>query len=108
MCVGGTVDIGQFLAVTAGMFRPAPGRAGGSALGLLSWLALTALAVTLPLGKRAHSGLNGARWVASLWALGSLALAAVHPTAGVGGPRPALGTPLSSFALALVVLVRGH
>ena len=40
----GSLDIAQFLATNSGMFRSAPGRAAGSVLGLIVWLALTAIA----------------------------------------------------------------
>lgn len=105
--IAGTADIAQFLVGNSGMFSTAPGRAAGSVLGLLFWIGLTVLAFSLALGTRSRLVLGGTLWVASLLTVGSLALAAVHAAAGVGGLRPALGAILALLAIVLVVRLRG-
>jgi uncharacterized membrane protein YhaH (DUF805 family) len=100
----GSLDIAQFLATNSGMFRSAPGRAAGSVLGLIVWLALTAIAGLAASGRRSR-GLAGATLLlAGLAAIGSVGLTAIHAAAHVGGLRPALGGVLSLVALGLAIV----
>jgi hypothetical protein len=102
----GALDIGQFLASNAGMFRAAPGRAAGSVLGLGLWLALTGLSGTAAWGRRPPHLARSILALSGLLALGSVALVAIHAAARVGGLRPALGGILGLIALGLAFLAR--
>ncbi|MDQ6885491.1 MAG: hypothetical protein M3077_14840, partial [Candidatus Dormibacteraeota bacterium] len=55
--LAGTADVGEFLATRTAMFTDAPGRAAGSVLGLLFWLALLAVAA----GRYAGGERRGSR-----------------------------------------------
>lgn len=102
--VVGSLDIAQFLATNRGMFSSAPGRAAGSVLGLLLWIALTALAGVAASGRRSRRLAGTTLVVAGLVAIGSVGLTAVHAAAHVGGLRPALGGVLSLVALGIAVV----
>lgn len=102
----GAFDIGQFLASNGTMFRSAPGRAAGSVLGLVLWLALTGLSGAAASGRRSSQLSRAILALSGLLALGSLGLVAVHAAARVGGWRPALGGALGLMALALAILAR--
>lgn len=102
----GTLEVAQFLASNSGMFTSAPGRAAGSALGLLLWLALTGLAGFAAISRRS-AGLGRPMVVLSgLLALGSVGLAAIHAAAHVGGLRPALGGLLGLAVLLLAIVAQ--
>ncbi len=104
----GSVDVGQFLGTNTSMFASAPGRAVGSVLGLLLWVALAGLAGTAAVGHRPRRLPGAILGLAVLVAVGSLALTAIHASAHVGGLRPASVGVLSLAALSLAVLaVRG-
>lgn len=98
------MDIGQFLATNGGMFRAAPGRAAGSVLGLLLWLALAGLVGAAASDARSSRFSRTILALSGLLAVGSLALVAVHAAARVGGWRPALGGILGLTALGLAYL----
>lgn len=100
----GALDIGQFLATNGGMFRAAPGRAAGSVLGLLLWLALAGLVGAAASDARSSRFSRTILALSGLLAVGSLALVAVHAAARVGGWRPALGGILGLTALGLAYL----
>jgi hypothetical protein len=100
----GALDIGQFLATNGSMFRAAPGRAAGSALGLALWLVLAGLAGAAASGARSARLSRSLVALSGLLAVGSLGLVAVHAAARVGGWRPALGGVLGLAALGLAYL----
>ena len=98
----GALDVAEFLARRPGLFTEAPGRAFGSVLGLLLWLALgSAAALT------ARDGQNRNRMIvplAILLAFGNVGLTIVHLRANVGGWRTWLGGGLGVAALGLGLL----
>lgn len=100
----GTLDIGQFLATNQSMFRLAPGRAAGSVLGLVLWLALTGLSLSAASGHGTSRLSRTILPVSGLLAVGSLGLVAVHAAARVGGLRPAVGGVLGLSALGIAWL----
>jgi hypothetical protein len=102
----GALDIGQFLASNASMFRVSPGRTAGSALGLVLWLALVGLSGAAASGQRSSPLYRSILPISGLLAVGSLGLVAVHAAARVGGLRPALGGVLGLAALGLAYLAR--
>ncbi|HUY09797.1 MAG TPA: hypothetical protein VMW80_10195 [Candidatus Dormibacteraeota bacterium] len=104
----GSLDVAQFLATNTGMFSAAPGRAAGSVLGLILWLALTVLAGIAASGRRFRQLTRAVLVVAGLVAVGSVGLTAVHAAAHVGGLRPALGGVLSLVALAIAIVAVRH
>jgi hypothetical protein len=104
----GAGDIGQFLVTNGTTFRAAPGRAAGSVLGLVLWLALGGLAGAAASGPRSPQVSRSILALSGLLALGSLGLVAVHAAARVGGLRPALGGILGLTALGLAYLGGRH
>lgn len=104
----GSLDVAQFLAANTGMFNSAPGRAAGSVLGLVLWIALTALAGIAASGHRFRQLATAILVVAILVAVGSVGLTVVHAAAHVGGLRPAVGGVLGLAALAVAVVAIRH
>lgn len=106
--LAGTVDVGQFLATRTAIFTDAPGRAAGSVLGLLFWLALLLLALRrywngdTPINRRVTLALAG------LVAVGNVGLTLIHLKAGIGGWRPILGGGLGLAAILLAVASLGR
>jgi hypothetical protein len=99
--VAGTADVGQFLATRSAMFTDAPGRAAGSVLGLVFWLALLLVAASRYLNgdqRRTRAATVG---LAGLVAVGNVGLTLIHLKAGIGGWRPVLGGGLGVAALVL-------
>jgi hypothetical protein len=103
----GSADVGQFLATRTAMFTDAPGRAAGSVLGLIFWLALLGVAST-----RLSGDLSGSKRatlvLAGLVAVGNVGLTLIHLKAGIGGWRPMLGGGLGIAALLLALAARGE
>lgn len=99
----GSLDIAQFIATNRGMFGSAPGRAGGSVLGLVLWLALTGLAGTAATRQPSPRLVKGTITVSGVVAVGSVGLTAIHAAAQVGGLRPALGGVLGLAAFGLAI-----
>ncbi len=97
--LAGTADVGQFLATRTAMFTDAPGRAAGSVLGLLFWLALLALAAGRYAGGERRGSRAATIGLAGLVAIGNVGLTAIHLKAGIGGWRPILGGGLGVAAL---------
>jgi len=106
--LAGSADVGEFLATRSAMFTDAPGRAAGSVLGLLFWLALLGVASTRyftgdrPASRRLTLALAG------LVATGNVALTLIHLKAGIGGWRPMLGGGLGIAAIVLALAGRGE
>jgi hypothetical protein len=100
----GALDIGQFLATNESMFRVAPGRAAGSVLGLVLWLALAGLSGSTASGHGSSQLSRTVLPISGFLAVGSLGLVAVHAAAHVGGLRPAAGGILGLTALGLAWL----
>jgi hypothetical protein len=104
--LAGSADVGEFLATRTAMFTDAPGRAAGSLLGLLFWLALFLvgsmryISGDTPGSRRATLGLAG------LVAVGNVGLTLIHLKAGIGGLRPMLGGGLGVAALVLALAAR--
>ena len=99
--LAGSADVAEFLATRSVMFTDAPGRAAGSVIGLIAWVALLGMATV----RYARGERRGARaatlGLAGLVAAGNVGLTAIHVKAGVGGLRPIVGGVLGVFALAL-------
>ena len=99
--LAGAADVAEFLGTRSAMFTDAPGRAAGSVIGLVAWVALLGVATT----RYARGERRGARaatlGLAGLVAAGNVGLIAIHLKAGVGGLRPIVGGVLGVFALAL-------
>jgi hypothetical protein len=88
------------------MFTDAPGRAAGSAVGLVLWLGLLAVA-TLRYMRGERPGSRAVTvGLAGLVAAGNIGLTAIHLKAGIGGLRPAVGGVLGVLALALALTSR--
>ncbi|MGH7641096.1 MAG: hypothetical protein ACREN7_01750 [Candidatus Dormibacteria bacterium] len=100
----GSADIAQFVASNQGMLTSAPGRAAGSVLGLVLWLALTALGLRGLLAAPSPALRRGTVAAAAVVAAGSVGLAGIHAAAHVGGLRPGLGAVLGLGALGLAVV----
>ena len=99
--LAGTADVAEFLATRSTMFTDAPGRAAGSVVGLVAWVALLGVA-TMRYARGERSGARAATLgLAGLVATGNVGLAAVHLKAGVGGVRPIVGGVLGVLALLL-------
>ncbi|TMB60472.1 MAG: hypothetical protein E6J51_12950 [Chloroflexi bacterium] len=100
--LAGAADVAEFLGTRSAMFTDAPGRAAGSVIGLVAWVALLGVATT----RYARGERRGARaatlGLAGLVAAGNVGLIAIHLKAGVGGLRPIVGGVLGVFALAFV------
>lgn len=99
--LAGTADVGEFLATRTAMFTDAPGRAAGSVLGLLFWLALLAVAAGRYAGGERRGSRAATIGLASLVAVGNVGLTLIHLKAGIGGWRPVLGGGLGIAALLL-------
>ncbi len=95
----GLADQAQFLASNQGMFRSAPGRAGGSVLGLVLWALLAGLVGGTCAGRRGRALRLAVLGVSGVLTVGSALLVVVHAVARVGGLRPLLGAVLSLAAL---------
>jgi hypothetical protein len=106
--LAGSADVAEFLVSRTAMFTDAPGRAAGSVLGLLFWLALLLVASIRytsgdgPGKRRATLGLAG------LVAAGNVGLTLIHLKAGIGGWRPMLGGGLGIAALLLALAARAE
>ena len=101
--LAGSADVAEFLATRSVMFTDAPGRAAGSVIGLLAWVALLGLA-TLRYARGERRGMRAATiGLAGLVAAGNVGLTAIHVKAGVVGLRPIVGGALGVFALALAL-----
>lgn len=99
--IGGAADTAIFLARRPGLFREAPGRAGGTVGFLAAWVALAAVAA-----RDAQTGGKSAAAVALSQVLlaGNLAMLAVHLRNRVSNPRVFLGVGLSAAATAGALL----
>ena len=85
------------------MFTDAPGRAAGSVIGLVAWVALLGVA-TLRYARGERRGARAATLgLAALVAAGNVGLTAIHLKAGVGGVRPIVGGVLGVLALVLAL-----
>ena len=106
VALAGTVDVAEFMVTRAAMFTDAPGRAAGSVIGLVAWVALLGVATL----RYARAERRGSRAVtlglAGLVAAGNVGLTAIHLKAGVGGLRPTVGGVLGILALILAVASR--
>jgi hypothetical protein len=103
VALAGTADVAQFLATRSSMFTDAPGRAAGSVVGLVAWVALLGVA-TLRYTQGERRGARAATLgLAGLVAAGSVGLTAIHLKAGVGGVRPIVGGVLGVLALVLAL-----
>lgn len=99
--LAGTADVGQFLLTRTAMFTDAPGRAAGSVLGLLFWLALFLVAMSRSLRGDQRATRAATLGLVSLVAVGNVGLTMIHLKAGIGGWRPMLGGGLSVAGLIL-------
>jgi hypothetical protein len=104
--LAGTADVGQFLATRTAMFTDAPGRAAGSVLGLLFWMALLGIALARYLGGERRWSSAATVGLAALVAVGNVGLSLIHLKAGIGGWRPMLGGGLGIAAIVLAVASR--
>ncbi len=101
--LAGTTDVAEFLATRSAMFTDAPGRASGSVIGLVAWVALLGVA-TLRYARGERRGARAATLgLAGLVAAGNVGLTAIHLKAGVGGLRPIVGGVLGVLALVLAL-----
>lgn len=93
----GAADTAVFLARRPGLFREAPGRAGGTVAFLAAWLALAAVAA-----RDAQSGRKSVSAIvlAQVLLAGNAAMLAVHLRSRVVNPRVFLGVGLSATASA--------
>jgi len=97
----GTADVAEFLATRSAMFSDATGRAAGSVIGLVAWVALLGVA-TMRYARGERRGMRAATiGIAGLVAAGNVGLTAIHVKAGVGGLRPIVGGVLGVLALVL-------
>lgn len=101
--MAGIADVGEFIATRPGMFTTAPGRAGGSVLGLALWAALAATAAARLRGADGPRSRWATVGLAGITALGSAALTLIHLKAGIGGPRTIVGGALGVAALGLAL-----
>jgi hypothetical protein len=102
--LAGTADVAEFLATRSAMFADAPGRAAGSVIGLVAWVALLGVA-SLRYARGERRGARAATLgLAGLVAVGNVGLTAIHLKAGVGGVRPIVGGVLGMLALILAVV----
>ena len=104
--LAGSADVGEFLATRTAMFTDAPGRAAGSVLGLLFWLALLVVSASRYAGNERRGSRAATLGLAGLVAAGNVGLTLIHLKAGIGGWRPILGGALGVAALALAVASR--
>lgn len=105
--VAGIADVGEFIATRTGLFTTAPGRAGGSVLGLALWAALAATTANRLRG----AGGSRSRWatvgLAAITAIGNVGLTAIHVKAGVGSARTIASGVLGVAALVLALASLG-
>ena len=106
--LAGTADVGEFLATRAAMFTDAPGRAAGSVLGLLFWLALLLVTAARYLGGDRRGSRQATLALAGVVAVGNVGLTLIHLKAGIGGWRPILGGGLGVAALLLALASPGE
>jgi len=99
--LAGSADVAEFLATRSVMFTDAPGRAAGSVIGLLAWVALLGVATLRYAGGERRGARAATLGLAGLVAAGNVGLTAIHAKAGVGGLRPIVGAVLGVLALAL-------
>jgi hypothetical protein len=104
--LAGSADVGEFLATRTVMFIDAPGRAAGSVLGLLFWLALLGIAVARYFGRETRWSSGATVGLAAVVAVGNVGLGLIHLKAGIGGSRPMLGAGLGVAAIILAVASR--
>ena len=101
--LAGTADVAEFLTTRTAMFTDAPGRAAGSVIGLVAWVALLGV-TTVRYARGEQRGARAATLgLAGLVAVGNVGLTAIHLKAGVGGLRPIVGGVLGVLALVLAV-----
>ncbi|HEX9096457.1 MAG TPA: hypothetical protein VF990_10185 [Candidatus Dormibacteraeota bacterium] len=101
--LAGTVDVAEFLTTRTAIFTDAPGRAAGSVIGLVAWVALLGV-TTVRYARGEQRGARAATLgLAGLVAVGNVGLAAIHLKAGVGGLRPIVGGVLGVLALVLAL-----
>jgi hypothetical protein len=101
--LAGTVDVAEFLATRSAMFTDAPGRAAGSVIGLVAWVALLGV-TTIRYARGERRGARAATLgLAGLVAVGNVGLTFIHLKAGVGGVRPIIGGVLGVLALVLAL-----
>lgn len=106
--LAGSADVGEFLATRSAMFTDAPGRAAGSVLGLLFWLALLLVTSTRYISGDGPGTRRATLALAGLVAVGNVGLTLIHLKAGVGGWRPVLGGGLGIAAIVLALASRGE
>lgn len=106
--LAGAADVAEFLATRSAMFTDAPGRAAGSAAGLVLWLGLLVVATVRYLRGERPGSRAVTIGLAGLVAVGNVGLTAIHLKAGVGGFRPAVGGLLGVLALALALVSRAQ
>lgn len=99
--LAGSLDVGEFLATRSAMFTDAPGRAAGSVLGLLFWMALLLVASNRYFSGDSAFSRRATLALAGLLAVGNVGLTLIHLKAGIGGWRPLLGGGLGVSALLL-------
>jgi hypothetical protein len=106
--LAGSADVGEFLATRSAMFTDAPGRAAGSLLGLLFWLALLLVGSRRYISGDTTGSRRATLLLAGLLAVGNVGLTLIHLKAGIGGLRPMLGGGLGVAALVLALAARGE
>lgn len=106
--LAGSADVGEFLATRSAMFTDAPGRAAGSVLGLLFWLALLLVASTRYISGDRPGTRRATLALAGLVAVGNVGLTLIHLKAGVGGWRPVVGGGLGIAAIVLALASGGE
>jgi len=97
--LAGSADVGEFLTTRTTMFIDAPGRAAGSVLGLLFWLALLGIAAARYFGRETRWSSAATVGLAAFVAVGNVGLGLIHLKAGIGGWRPMMGGALGVAAL---------
>jgi hypothetical protein len=99
--LAGTADVAEFLVTRSAMFTDAPGRAAGSVIGLVAWVALLGVAMLRYVRGEGRGSRAATLGLAGLVAAGNLGLTAIHLKAGVGGVRPIVGGVVGVLALVL-------
>src|SRR3982074_2611738 len=97
----GAADVAEFLVTRSAMFTDAPGRAAGSVIGLVAWVALLGVAMLRFVRGEGRGSRAATLGLAGLVAAGNLGLTAIHLKAGVGGVRPIVGGVVGVLALVL-------
>jgi hypothetical protein len=105
--LAGIADVGEFIASRPGLFTSAPGRAGGSVLGLALWAGLAATAANRLRGADGKGSRAGTIILACVTAIGNVGLTAIHVRAGVGSARTIASGVLGVAALALALASLG-